>query len=166
MDDHINKLFQKIRREKKETGQVINQSLYFYNKKAKSILSWNFETDEEKMKKLFTIGFYCKNHNIKEIYLTFDSYVRILQSEDPKLINYINDNWDTEKPELYPENMRQEHLIILKMKFPNKMNLYAQEYSYINDNINFKSVQESDMFDGLIFDCLRDGYNFDISKIL
>jgi hypothetical protein len=117
-------------------------------------------TEETKCLAFEIVGGFARKLQATDIYLVVDSYIRVLQGgEDAK---WVTDNWDIEKPTMYPKSVRQNALVINHIGFDGvtKEKLVTVVYDTTKDgDVILKQEHVSESFDGLLRECIRKGYD-------
>jgi hypothetical protein len=71
--------------------------------------------DDERLDGYRSVGTFCSEMDCTEVVTVIDSYVR--EAPDEETDKYITDNWETERPRMYPESMRQDCLLLNHIDF-------------------------------------------------
>jgi len=110
---------------------------------------------------LYKIGILLAHTSCNVILIT-DSYMKYVEPENVK---YVEKNWDTEKPSLYPESMRKESLILMRITFDKaggyKCLMWVYPYKKVDKKIVFEpKIIENDPKElgGAFIEALIQGY--------
>jgi hypothetical protein len=101
-----------------------------------ALLPWS--SNEEKV-----MGRKLGQEEIPQVLLVLDSYVR---TGNIRNMSYVHDNWDTEAPSTYPENLRQNALVMHLVDFKNlkRERFSVSLYNRTSDSIDFKTLDTGD----------------------
>ena len=118
-----------------------------------------FKNDEEKTAMFFALGQLCRKEGETKALTIIDSYFR--QAPNKEQLNYISENWDTERPGTYPESMRQSALVFSEIDFKEHHNrLLMIPYSISDGAVVLGEEIMMDDFDGGLVDCVKKGYEW------
>lgn len=116
----------------------------------------SFRDDEEQKMALEYVGELSSQLRCHEIVYVVDTFYREVKSKDES--DYINKNWDTERPTTYPESMRQNGLMFLHFNFKDKGEV-LEMLPYDPDTGSFGEEKRStaDALDGAVRASIADG---------
>lgn len=100
-----------------------------------------FQNDEEKIKMLSEVGSFAYEKKAHQIIFVSDSFMKHYDNE--KDVKTAMDNWDTERPSLYPADRRQEVLLIFAMDFKNSKKEKFIMIPYKTENKRIRALEES-----------------------
>jgi hypothetical protein len=80
-----------------------------------------FKDDEEKLKTFFALGAFCKENKIYDLILGLDSCYRQIPTNN-KDREFFFKNLSTERPSLYPKNLRDNFILLQYIDFENEKN--------------------------------------------
>jgi hypothetical protein len=130
----------------------------FLNEPQTAIVGCPFD-DDTKVTIFKGIGAIARQRKATELFLVTDSWIRIIdpKKEDAK---WILDNWDIEKPTMFPEKLRQDCLVISQISFSdqNKNKVLTITYDKKNGEVVLKK-EEIWEFNGIIKEAILEGYN-------
>jgi hypothetical protein len=115
-------------------------------------------SDESKVPVFRKVGAMARQMHACEIYIVTDSYIRIL---DPKDAAWVVENWEIERPSMYPEKLRKDCLVITKIVpgDPKEEKIISIVYDKKDGEIILGEEMTVDAVDGLIKESLLEGYN-------
>ena len=112
-----------------------------------ALISLIFRDDDEKEHVLSKLGQFMAEHNSYQVVIAVDTYIRT--STDPEKMRYLYENWDTEKPTLYPETMRQDALVVHLIDFQNQDIFSVTPYKIVNGKVAFDKPLKNSQGDKL-----------------
>lgn len=121
--------------------------------------------DEEKVILLRRVGVFMAQKGIHECLLVVDSYVRKLKGKED--MDYIEQNWDTEMPSLYPEAMRQDALVLSCFDFKDSRDaIYILEYKKVDGDIEVTETSDENFEDygGAVKDSIAEGFAIGLTQ--
>lgn len=84
------------------------------NDKIDKVLYFDLPDDETKWPTFQGIGQVCSESNCHEVVIVLDCCMRKVNPEES---DYINENWETERPTTYPESMRKDMIMVNTINF-------------------------------------------------
>jgi hypothetical protein len=123
------------------------------------------KSEEERRKKFRELGRHLGFNGIHECMVIDDTYFVMADTKNPSNVErmqYIKENWDTEKPSMYPKELRREALVLMVMNFKDMMKetVWMAEYATSGPNIILSSIAKN--FDpkvaGGIKDLILEGF--------
>lgn len=138
MKSIIMKLYYSAREAIKQKGYIPPVFVGIYDDDITDPLPIIFSNDEEKIKTFFTLGAYCREKDIPAAILTLDACSRKIEKES---MEYFLSNLDTERPTLYPKNLRDNHIIIQYIDFikPENCVTLISKYKETNGKTRFQN---------------------------
>lgn len=129
----------------------------FLNGEKEAVVGCPF-SDDTKILVLQQVGAMAHKLHSTEIFVVTDAYMRTI---DPKDIQRVQDNWDTERPSTYPSSMRVDCLVISKIvpNNPKEDKVLTIIYEVKNKEVIIKREEEITEFDGAIKDAILTGYH-------
>jgi hypothetical protein len=116
-------------------------------------------SDDTKIPTLRKVGSMARQMHAIEVYMVMDAYMRVL--EDKKEAKWVVDNWEIERPSMYPEKLRKDCLVITKITpgDPKAEDCLVIIYEKKNGEVSVTSEDIMDSFDGLVKESILEGYN-------
>jgi len=103
-----------------------------------------FETDEQRTESYNRAGMYCKKKNADGVILISDMRTRILEEVNSEKLKYLVENFETERPSLYPDSMIQTNIVLNYVDFEKQKNLLTLTCKHNKDednNIKFEKYK-------------------------
>jgi hypothetical protein len=121
-----------------------------------------FASDEEKFSMLNEVGKLSYENKAHQVIFVSDSYLRHYNKEED--FKTAVDNWDTERPSLYPDSMRTAAILMYILDFKDSKNekLFIYPYRIENKKVimldEMKDLYESSSYNGLIKSSIIEGF--------
>lgn len=137
------------------------------------------QTDEEKPDVYKSIGMIAKKFSADSVIIVQDAALKVFKTKEES--KYVLENLATEKPLMYPENMRQDGIFFFVIDLKTKeTNGYFQEYEKKGKDIHFHKLinylelvkdsfspdSDEGKLGGSIVDCVLKGYKMNMEKEL
>lgn len=121
-----------------------------------------FSSDEEKISMLNEVGKLAYENKAHQVIFVSDSFLRHYNKEED--FKTAVNNWDTERPSLYPDSMRTAAIIMYVLDFKNAKNEKLLIYPYKIENKKIVMLEEMSDFsefgtyNGLIKSSITEGF--------
>jgi hypothetical protein len=96
----------------------------------------NWKDDEEKRELFHKIHILLDELHSDRYIMIMESFAREVQ---PEQLKYVEENYDTERPSVYPESMRKEMLIIHEQLRDGTGNICLIEFKKVNEKVEIVS---------------------------
>jgi len=130
----------------------------FLNGQKTAVVGCPFNEDN-KYYAMEVLGSIVRKMQATDLFLVVDSYVRMLDNKDEA--NWVTNNWEIEKPTMFPEQLRQSALVINHIfpEDPTKNELTILVYDAKNNEVTIRQEETCRTFDGEILRSVMKGYN-------
>jgi hypothetical protein len=92
----------------------------------------NWKTDEEKWELFHKVHQLLNELHSDHYIMIMESFARTIK---PEQLKYIKENYDTERPSIYPESMRMEMLVIHEQYRNGTGNLCCIEFKKVDEKV-------------------------------
>ena len=141
MDELISSLSQKTIELFKRDQYLKPVAFLINSDKILGILELKFETDEEKYNMYFRVGQVAKQLKADRVVMINDVALRTYTNKEEA--DYARQNYDHESPLCYPENMRQDGILLTDIKIGSKkIEACFLKYEKREEEIYFYDPQE------------------------
>ena len=172
MQDMLDKALGVLQDTRKD-GSSFCPVIAFFKDNIGGILPMTYRNDEEKRTALRHAGKYLGLKGIHEFLFIDDTFFVMAKADDADQVEkmkFIKENWDTEKPSLYPPELRREALTMMVINFKDSTQeaMWMAEYTTSGPNLILNGVEKSPDPEvaGLIKDYILEGFLIGVASTL
>ena len=158
--ESIKKLNLKLLNDAVEKGDKFIPKFHILGEGQDYVIFAPFKNEEEKIQMLSEVGAFAFEKKSHQIVFICDSYLKTYDNK--KDIDYAVENWDTERPSLYPEDKRKEALIIYALDFKDasKESMITLLYKVVDKQLILEDTNTTPLhsFSGLIKNTLATSF--------
>ena len=130
--------------------------LFMGNDMLPIMMTW--KNDDEKYAAYKAVGELACQLSADVVLLLNDVAMRYMENKED--IKYVIENYDTERPTMYPESLRQDMICLSCIDFKTfDMSLYTQKYKKENGEVIFEKLEKAnETIKGELYNMVLSGY--------
>ena len=130
--------------------------LFMGNDMLPIMMTWR--NDDEKYAAYKAVGLHACLRSVDAVLLLNDVAMRRVEKKED--LKYVIENYDTERPTMYPESMRQDVITFGYIDFKNfNISLYCQNYKKENGEVIFEELEKvNEQIVGELYSTVISGY--------